>query len=92
MIFESQTTIFELKLGSKWIPNRIIDAGSVRKPLESLLTLSGWLLGALEGFLEAFGSHLGCFGVHQEHQRGPTATWRRRIGIREEYQGLPLRG
>ena len=32
--FESQTTIFELKLGSKCVPNRIIGAEGVGKPLD----------------------------------------------------------
>ena len=29
-----QMILFALKIGSKWVPNRIIDAGGVRKPPE----------------------------------------------------------
>ena len=52
MIFESQTTIFEFKLGSKWVPNRIIDAEGVGKPLDRHL---GRYDSALEGILAAPG-------------------------------------
>ena len=50
--FESQTTIFELKLGSKCVPNRIIDAEGVGKPLDRYL---GRYDSALEGILAAPG-------------------------------------
>ena len=52
MIFESQTTIFELKLRSKCVPNRIIDAEGVGKPLDRYL---GRFDSALEGILAAPG-------------------------------------
>ena len=32
--FRSQAIIFPLKIGSKWVPNRIIDSERVRKPLD----------------------------------------------------------
>ena len=52
MVFESQTTIFELKLGSKCVPNRIIDAEGVGKPLDRYLARYD---SALEGILAAPG-------------------------------------
>ena len=42
------------KVGSKWVPNRIIDVGGVRKALDTHLrryhSALGAILGALEGY------------------------------------------
>ena len=78
MIFKSQTTVFEVKFGSKWVPNRIIDAEGVGKPLDRYL---GRYDSALEGTLATPGRILaaiyGPFGatrVIDKHQAGTAAT------------------
>ena len=52
MIFRSQAIIFPLRIGSKWVPNRIIDSEGVRKPLDRHL---GRYHSALRGILAALG-------------------------------------
>ena len=52
MFFKSQTIIFEVKLGSKCVLNRIIDAEGVGKPLDRYLARND---SALEGILAAPG-------------------------------------
>ena len=52
MIFRVSDHHFGLKLGSKWVPNRIIDAEGVGKPLDRHL---GRYDSALEGILAAPG-------------------------------------
>ena len=47
MIFQVSGHHFPLKIGSKWVPNRIIDAEGVRKPLDRPLDGSWRHLGAL---------------------------------------------
>ena len=37
MIFQVSSHHFPLKIGSKWVPNRIIDAEGVGKPLDRYL-------------------------------------------------------
>ena len=52
MIFRSLGFFSALKIGSKWVPNRIIDAEGVGKPLDRHL---GRYDSALEGILAAPG-------------------------------------
>ena len=78
VFFESQTTMFELKLGSKWVPNCTIDAEGVGKPLDRYL---GRYDRALEGILAAPGrilaaiyGPLGRTRLIGKHQAGTGAT------------------
>ena len=48
----SQGSVLAPKMGSKWVPNRIIDAEGVGKPLDRYL---GRYDSALEGILAALG-------------------------------------
>ena len=56
LIFQVSGLLFHVKMGPKWVPNRIIDDEGVRKPLERLLDGSwrhlGTLLAALGVLLE----------------------------------------
>ena len=50
----SHGSVLAPKVGSKWVPNRIIDVGGVRKALGTHLrryhSALGAILGALEGY------------------------------------------
>ena len=48
----SQGSVLAIKISSKWVPNRIIDAEGIRKPLDKHL---GRYHSALRGILSALG-------------------------------------
>ena len=62
----SQGSFFALKMDSKWVPNRIIDAEGVRKPLDRHL---GGYHSALRGILGALGRILSAIRSPKEAMR-----------------------
>ena len=70
----SHGSILAPKVGSKWVPNRIIDVGGVRKALGTHLrryhSALGAILGALEGYKMA---QRGDYGLQPFNKSSATA-------------------